>query len=144
MYELNTLQKHFGSNPRYATLLNELDIHVSKHNELPYQKDLLRILPLKRLELIKLMNELYRDFQQFMSEKGAYIINETEIQFIINDSPQMWVVSPDKLTIIPRIGESIHIPTLTRDHIGASYFRVKEIIHDISEGKHVVEIHASN
>lgn len=79
-----------------------------------------------------------------MAQVGAYTIHKVEIQLLINDGTQNWVVSPNKLRDVPRIGETLYVPTFTRDHIGASYFRVHELIHDISEGKHVIEIHASN
>lgn len=139
--ELDILNQHFGASGKYAELLNALTAYITQYNEFPYQKELLKKLKLKRVELVELMNEMYWDFQDLMSHREAYIIQDTEIQFIIRDSPQIWIVSPTKLKILPRLGDTIFLPTLTRDHEGASYFKVDEIIHEISGGKHVVEIH---
>ena len=139
--EINVLTEHFGDTDKFGELLSVLNANITKHDEFPLQKELLKSLRLKRAELVELMNELYRDFQDLMSQREAYIIQDTEIQFIVRDSPQIWIVSPANLKILPRLGETIFLPTLTRDHQGASYFKVDEIIHDISGGKHVMEIH---
>lgn len=140
-HELVSLTKHFGDTDKYADLLAVLNTYITKHNEFPLQKELLKSLKLRRAELVELMNELYRDFQDLMSHREAYIIQDTEIQFIAKDSPQIWIVSPANLKILPRLGETIFLPTLTRDHQSASYFKVNEIIHELSGGKHVVEVH---
>lgn len=139
--EIDVLKEHFGESDKYAGLLSMLNVYIAKHDEFPLQKELLKSLKLKRAELVELMNELYRDFQDLMSHREAYIIQDTEIQFIVRDSPQIWIVSPANLKILPRLGDTVYLPTLTRDHNGASYFKVDEIIHEISGGKHVMEIH---
>lgn len=139
--ESDILIEHFGDTDKYAELLSVLNANISKHNEFPYQKELLKSLKLKRQELVELMNELYRDFQDLMSHREAYAIQNTEIQFIARDSSEVWIVSPANLKILPRLGETIFLPTLTRDHQGTSYFKVDEIIHEISGGKHVMEVH---
>ncbi|WP_409028823.1 hypothetical protein [Gracilimonas sediminicola] len=139
--ELENLKDKFGENDKYAELLSVLNAYITKHNEFPYQKELVKSLRIKRVELVGLMNDLYHDFQDLMSHREAYLIQDTEIQFIVRDSPQIWIVSPANLKILPRLGETIFLPTLTRDHQGASYFKVDEIIHEISGGKHVMEVH---
>ncbi|WP_409028942.1 hypothetical protein [Gracilimonas sediminicola] len=139
--ELAFLNEHFGDNYKYAELLAVLNAYIFKNNDFPFQKELLKSLKLKREELVQLMNELYRDFQDLMSKRESYIIQDTEIQFIARDSPEIWIVSPANLKILPRLGDTVYLPTLTRDHKGASYFKVDEIIHEISGGKHLMEIH---
>ena len=139
--EFVALEKHFGNNDEYAELLKLLSRYIAEQSEFPFQKDLLKSLRLKRKELMQLMNKLYRDFQDLMSKREAYVIQDTEIQFIARNSPEIWIVSPANLKILPRLGDTVYLPTLTRDHNGASYFKVDEIIHEISGGKHLMEIH---
>lgn len=141
--EIEVITKNFGNYTKYTELLNVFNATLAEEDKLPYQKDLLKMLRIKRADLVELMNNLYQDFQDLMSNKEAYTIQETEIQFIVTDEDQIWIVGPESLNIIPRIGETVYLPTLTRDHRGASYFKVKEIIHEISGGKHITEIHMS-
>jgi hypothetical protein len=83
--EIDSIFQHFGQTKKYKELLYAINTFSIKLNGFPYQKDLLKKLSLKRGELVDLMNDLYRDFQNLMSEEEAYCIHETEIQFIAND-----------------------------------------------------------
>lgn len=139
--EIDKLMKCFGDTEKYAQLLDVLSTYMTENNEFPYQKELLKRLSYSRANLVELMNDLYKDFQDFMSHNEAYTIHKTEIQFILRDKDQVWILGPGNLKILPRIGETVYLPSLTRDHQGASYFKVDEIIHEISGGKHIMEVH---
>lgn len=140
-YELDNLNKYFGNSRKYSELLNTLNLCFEETDEFPYQKDLLKSLKMKREALVELMNELYEDFQEFMTNEQSYSINETIILFIVTGISEIWIVGPNELKCIPRIGETVFLPTLTRDHEGASYFKVEGIIHEITGGKHIIEVH---
>jgi hypothetical protein len=88
-----------------------------------------------------LLNELYVEFQGAFVNEKAYEIKDTIIWLFPRGGMNTWVISVDHLMEIPRIGETVFLPSLTRDHIGASYFKVNEIIHEIEAGIHTIEIH---
>lgn len=139
--EIDSLWKHFGSDPRYTELLTFLKEFEDSENYSPYQKDLLKALNMKRQELNTLMNELYLEFQELMSGDKAYPIKNTNILLLPRSGDEMWIVGVDQLSVIPRIGETVYLPSLTRAEFSSSYFDVKQIIHHIENGLHTIEIH---
>lgn len=106
-----------------------------------YQKDLIKEVGIQRVELNNLLNELYTEFQWAFVNERAYEIKDTIIWLLPGQGMTGWVFRIDQLAYIPRIGETVFLSSLTRDHIGASYFEVHEIIHQIEAGVHTIEIH---
>lgn len=71
--EMHLISDLFQENEKYSTLLISLKEWLSNNEELPYQKDLLKTLDLRRTELMDLMNELYRDFQKNICNEKAQL-----------------------------------------------------------------------
>ncbi|MEX2595755.1 MAG: hypothetical protein WEC59_02410, partial [Salibacteraceae bacterium] len=134
----------FGSDERYSALLNVLKEFRDSGNTSPYQKEILQKLNLKREDLITLMNRLYQDFQYILITEKTYPITENNILLLPVSGNDTWVIEVNHLISIPRIGETVYLPSLTSDHQGASYFRVEEIIHHIESGVHSIEIHMND
>lgn len=141
MSEIDSLHKHFESDPRYTELLTYLKEFQDNESYSPYQKDLLKVLKMKRQELNTLLNVLYREFQELMSRDKAYLIEDTNIILLARSNYNVFIVGIDQLSVIPRIGETVFLPSLTKEEFSASYFEVKEIIHHIETGIHTIEIH---
>lgn len=141
IYEFEKIWELFSKIPKYQALLKAIKKYRKSSASEIYQKKLLKDLGLRRVELNDLLNELYAEFQDTFAKENAYEIKNTVIWLFPKEGMKMWVISVDKLAFLPRIGETIFLPSLTRDHVGASYFEVHEIIHQIEAGVHTIEIH---
>lgn len=142
--EFEKIWELFSNISKYQALLKTIKKYKKSSVPEIHQKDLIKELGLKRVELNDLLNELYVEFQDAFANEKAYEIKDTIIWLLPREGMNMWVISVDNLAEIPRIGETVFLPSLTRDHIGASYFKVNEIIHEIEAGVHIIEIHMSD
>ena len=139
--EFEKIWELFSKIPKYQALLKAIKKYRKSSVSDIYQKDLIKELGLQRVELNNLLNELYAEFQWAFANERAYEIKDTIIWLLPGQGMTGWVFRIDQLAYIPRIGETVFLPSLTRDHIGASYFDVHEIIHHIEAGVHTIEIH---
>ncbi|MEX0684371.1 MAG: hypothetical protein WD098_00085 [Balneolales bacterium] len=138
--EYSTISRFFSSDKKYEALILELGKHNQKSEDLPFQKDLLKVLNLPRTDLISLMNDLYSDFDMRLGDTNAYLMAKTEISLILSSFDKVWVVGVNQLEVIPRIGETMLL-TFIRDAYGPGYFIVEDIIHEIQDGVHRIEVH---
>ena len=139
--EFEKIWNLFCNTSKYQAVLNSIKKYRKSSASEIYQKELLKELGLRRVELNDLLNELYTEFQDAFTKENAYEIKDTVIWLFPKEGMKMWVIRVDELAYLPRIGETVFLPSLTRDHIGASYFDVHEIIHQIEAGVHTIEIH---
>ena len=141
IYEFEKIWELFSKIPKYRAILKAIKKYRKSSVSDIYQKDLIKELGLQRVELNSLLNELYAEFQWAFANERAYEIKDTIIWLLPGQGMTGWAFRIDQLEYIPRIGETVYLPSLTRDHIGASYFDVHEIIHEIEAGVHTIEIH---
>lgn len=130
---------------KYSELLEELNKHyIDDYDALPKQKDLLKIMGMKREELMSLLRQMYDNFLSEISRGGNYLIKETEI-FVCTSNfyDESWVFSPSQLAYLPNVGDWITVPFI-RDRLGGGHFKVKEVSHEIENQKHTINIIADD
>lgn len=141
IYEYKFISKLFDGNKKYEHLLQKLGNYKNEGDPLPLQKDLLKVLDISRPELLKLMQDLYEDFQRKICNKNAYPVSETEIWLLAKSFEDYWVIGVDKLEIIPRKGEDFTIPFIRNPIYSTPSFIVEEVSHEMENGIHRVHIH---
>jgi len=141
IYEFEKIWDLFCNTSKYKALLNSIKKYRKSSVSEIYQKDLIKELGIQRVELNNLLNELYAEFQNTFINEKAYEIKNTVIWLLPGQGMNGWPISVEELAFLPRIGETVFLPSLTRNHVGASYFKVHEIIHQIEAGVHTIEIH---
>ena len=142
IWEKKTLSEVLKGQDRYSELLEELNKHdIDDYGPLPKQKDLLKVLGMKREQLITLMREMYEEFCSKISRDGNYPIKKTEIYICasnINDN--YWVLSPNQLRFLPNIGDTIQIPFFRDNVISRGYFKVQQVNHEIESQKYTITL----
>lgn len=131
----------FEGNEKYERLLQEIKKYDIKRDGLPYQKDLLKSLNMRRTELMNLMKDLYEDLQTKLCSPNAYNITGTEIWLFAKSTEEYWLIGLDKLDVIPRVGDHFTMQLLRGEKFSGCYFKVEEIFHEIRSGIHSIQIH---
>ena len=142
--ELKTLQHYFGKDPKYQMILEIFaEYNEDEYNPIPKQKDLLENLGLTRTKMMKLLRELYHDFQHSIFQAHRYPIKNTEYYVSAETlDDHLWQIGLDRLEHIPSRGDVFMIPFIKSEY-GSGYFRVIGINHNIENQVHTISISVS-
>jgi len=140
LIEKQTLLEWFGAKEKYKKLLLVLDEYDIDDGPLPYQKDLLPRFDLNRTQLMRLMNDLYQDFSDKLSNPNIYKVSETEVWFLLESREEnFWSIGVDDLEVLPKEGQLVHFPFI-RGEFSTGYFQVERISHEFENGKHTINM----
>jgi len=111
-------------------------------NKWPSQKEILKKLGMKRVELMAHLNDIYQMFLESVSD--GYAITHTEIHLnLFSYGDGYHFLKLKELHYLPRVGETIQVP-FARTFYGRVAATVTEVAHEFENGKHVVSIHSKD